>query len=202
MSPDDPRHGTVAGHIAHQRSGVPYCEACIRAKSSYDKRRKWDALNGRGRTVPSLGARRRLQSLQYVGWSRARVAEAAGWKTTGALNYLMRSDTITRSTHEKLALVFEALAMKQPPDEMAAIRARTWARRRGYAPPLAWDDIDDPNEQPTGVRVEGKRRDLLAEWDDLRAAGESIEHVAHRLGVTAGAIERAEFRAKRKGEAA
>lgn len=148
MSPEDPRHGTVAGHIAHQREGGGYCAPCIAAKSRYDKGRVFAAHRGVGYTVPALGARRRLQALQARGWSRQRIAEAAGWTSTGALNYLMRSDTITRNTHDRLAEVYERLAMQDPPDEMAARRARTWARRHGYVPPLAWDDIDR-DERPT-----------------------------------------------------
>ena len=74
MTPDDPRHGTVAGHIAHQRDGGDYCLSCITAKARYDKRRKWDAANGRGYTVPSIGARRRIQALQAIGGSRPQVA--------------------------------------------------------------------------------------------------------------------------------
>jgi hypothetical protein len=152
MSPEDPRHGTVAGHIAHQRGDRDYCDPCIRAKAMYDKRRKWAAYNGQGYTVASLGARRRLQALQALGWSRQRVAEAAGWPTTGALNYLMRNETITRATHDRLAAAYDALSMRTPPDEMAARRARTWARRRGYAPPLAWDDIDNDPAPNLGGR--------------------------------------------------
>jgi hypothetical protein len=162
VTPDDPRHGTVAGHIAHQRSDRNYCDPCIRAKAMYDKRRKWDALNGRGYTVPSLGARRRVQALRAAGWSRQRIAEAAGWETSGALRYIDRSDTITRTTHERVAEVYERLAMKPPPDEMAARRARTWARRQGHPQPLAWWDIDDPNEVPdSGSDPHGRNRDDL-----------------------------------------
>jgi hypothetical protein len=151
VTPDDPRHGTLAGYNVHARTGRDYCEPCRRAKAIYDKRRKWDALNGRGYTVPSLGARRRIQALQVMGWSRQRIAEAAGWTTSGALRYVDRSDTITRRTHERIAEAYERIAMTPPPDEMAARRARTWAKKYGYHPPLAWDDIDDPDETPAGA---------------------------------------------------
>lgn len=148
MTPDDPRHGTVAGHIAHQRDGGDYCPACIAAKAMYDKRRVWDAANGRTYTVPSIGARRRIQALLSVGWSRPQVAREAGWETSGALRYVMRSDTMTRATHDRIAETYERLCMKTPPDELVARRVKTWARKGGYAPPLAWNNIDDPNEVP------------------------------------------------------
>lgn len=147
MTPDDPRHGTVAGHIAHQREGGNYCQPCITAKARYDKRRKWDAANGRSYTVPSLGARRRVQALQALGWSRQRIAEEAGWTSSGALRYVTRSDTMTRATFDRILAAYERLCMMRP-DDMGADRARTWAKRHGYAPPLAWTDIDDPDELP------------------------------------------------------
>ena len=148
MTPDDPRHGTVAGHIAHQRDGGDYCLPCITAKARYDKQRVWDALNGRSYTVPSLGARRRIQALRAVGWSRERIAREAGWATSGSLRYVTRSDTMTRATHDRIAEVYERLCMQTPPDPQGAARARTWATRLGLAPPLAWDDIDDPDATP------------------------------------------------------
>jgi hypothetical protein len=150
VTPDDPRHGQVRGYIAHQRNGGDYCEPCIHAKSVYDKRRKWDALNGRGYTVPSLGARRRVQALQAQGWSRTQIATEAGWGTSGALRYIDRSETITRRTHERIAEAYERLCMKPPPDAMSAIRTRTWARKHGHVPPLSWDDIDADPEPATG----------------------------------------------------
>lgn len=151
MNPDDPRHGTVAGHIAHQREDGNYCLPCITAKARYDKRRKWDAANGRGYTVPSLGARRRIEALQALGWSRQRIAEEAGWTSSGALRYVTRSETMTRATHDRIADAYERLCMKYP-DTQGAARARTWAKRHGHAPPLAWDDIDDIDEKP-GTRA-------------------------------------------------
>lgn len=33
--PDDPRHGTPAGHSAHVRAGSPPCEPCRDARSAY-----------------------------------------------------------------------------------------------------------------------------------------------------------------------
>jgi hypothetical protein len=148
VRPDDPRHGTVAGHVAHQREGGDYCQACVTAKAMYDKRRVWDAANGRAYTVPSVGARRRIQALLAVGWSRPQVAREAGWETSGALRYVMRSDTMTRATHDRIAETYERLCMRPPPNEMVARRVKTWARKGGYAPPLAWLNIDDPDEQP------------------------------------------------------
>lgn len=199
FGPDDPRHGTVAGHIAHARAKVPYCEPCRQAKSRYDKGRQHDNRNGRPHTVPSLGARRRLQALQALGWSRTRIAEAAGWNTTGSLNYLMRHDTITRGTHERMVRVYDVLSMKLPPDNEPSRRARSWANRRGYPPPLAWDDdIDDPKARPRGAgyRPVANRpaAELLGEWEHLRAAGVSIHTAARQLGVTVEAIERAQMR--------
>ena len=46
------------------------------------------------------------------------------------------------------------------PQGPGANRARTWAKRHGFAPPLAWDDIDDPDEKPNyGERADHHARD-------------------------------------------
>ena len=69
--------------------------------------------------------------------------------------------------------------------------------RKGYAPPLAWDDIDtDP--APHGLTE--TPRDLLAEYDFLTRCGESHEQAIRQLGVTAGAIERATARRTQRAE--
>ena len=76
---------------------------------------------------------------------------------------------------------------------------RKIARGRGWLSPLAWDNIDDPNERPTATRDHSHYRaaELLSEWDHLRRSGESIEQAARQLGVTVGAIEKAIERAGR-----
>jgi len=193
MTPDDPRHGTNAGYVAHRTTGVEPCQPCRKAAADYERQRFYDSHLGRQRRIDVTGSRRRIQALQAIGWPSRIICEELGYTHKNALGPLLYAhEFITRARAAKIADIYARLCMTPGPSTIT----RNRALRAGYAPPLAWNNIDDPDEQPTGVRVEGKRRDLLAEWEDLREAGESIEQAALRLGVTVGAIERAEFRRK------
>lgn len=55
MTPDDPRHGTNAGAIAHWKAGESACPACARGKSRDRAYAELDRLAGRPR-VCALGA--------------------------------------------------------------------------------------------------------------------------------------------------
>lgn len=189
MSPDDPRHGTEAGCREHYRQSVPPCSPCL------DAHRKANIVRQlRPHKVSALGPQRRIRALQALGWGRDKIAAELGYSNGGSIAYLMRSETMLVATANRIAEVYDRLSMIVPvgagPD-----RARTWAKRHGFAPPLAWDDIDDPSERPN--LGEERRRDLLAEWRWLEAAGESIHQAARQLGVSVEAIEKAVEREKR-----
>lgn len=151
MTPDDARHGTIAGRQAGCDG-----ECCRSAKRRYDKRLEFDRLNGRVRMVPSLGATRRLQALGALGWSAAALAphlaakqqEVIRWRTTGYF------PSIRAVTHDRIARVYDALCMTTPPagtrgERSAAARARAHAHKMRWHPPLAWDNIDRDVEPPT-----------------------------------------------------
>lgn len=191
MTPD-PRHGTVAGY-----NRIPCRDDCCRlAMANYKKRWAWDRHNGRERIVSTLGTRRRLESLAWLGWSRSQVAARVGIAPTNVAR-LLSKETMTASLAARFAAVFEELCMTLPTGKAQAIaNTRNQARKRGAHPPLAWDDIDNDPE-PRGIR-DRERRDLLTEWAELQEAGESIEQAARRLGVTVGAIEKARERRDRE----
>lgn len=197
MTPTDPRHGRPSGYDAGCRESC-----CRRAAAEYEYRRRIDGILGRRYTVPSLGTARRIQALVALGWTFGQLSERLGRCHDYARKLAFQSDTYVRATTaQRVADLYEQLSMTLPPtttgrERWRANYARTTAARNGWVPPLCWDD-PDTDERPHGVRTDDAR-DLLAEWADLRAAGESIEHAAKRLGVTVGAIERAEFRAKER----
>lgn len=148
MTPDDPRHGTTRGYHAGCHD---LC--CRRAMAMYEKSGRLARLNG-GRAVPAIGYQRRVQALMRLGWSSPDIAQAAGWPHR---NYVLRvvngqkgkpTTWLERKTADALEAAYDKLAMVTP--EMTPTRARTKARatRLGYAPPLAWDEIDDPDERP------------------------------------------------------
>lgn len=190
----DPRHGTSRGYSAHKRARTEPCQPCRKAAADYERQRFYDAHLGRQRLVDATGSKRRIRALQAIGWPTRLICAELGYTHRDALAPLLYdAEWITRSRAVKIAELYERLCMTPGPSNITRIRAL----RAGFAPPLAWDDIDR-DEHPTGMRDHEARRDLLAEWDELRDAGESIDQAAIRLGVTVGAIERAEFRAKRR----
>ena len=89
------------------------------------------------------------------------------------------------------------------------LRAARWAKSRGWAPPLAWDNIDDPTEQPNlgatvdlemddvaiarathGDRVHLTKPERVAAVTRLKALGLTDDQVADRLAVTARTVLR------------
>lgn len=88
--------------------------------------------------VPAEGARRRIRALLWMGWGYPQMTAHSGIANPAAILH-QKGRWITRTTHDKVAAMYDALAMRQGP----SAKAQTWARKQGYAPPLAWDDIDN-----------------------------------------------------------
>ena len=186
MSPEDPRHGTTAGHYAHRKDGEPACGPCVAAKTRYEKTRH---VYG-PRMVPATGTRRRIQALKAMGHSGADIAAALG-VTYQAVNRLEHSTSahIFAATQANVARVYEEMCMTLPTGYHRT-RIRNAAARAGYAPPLAWDDIDtDP--QPVGWQYQPPSRftraDTLAELDHL---GHGITDACRRLQITRESLEK------------
>lgn len=152
MSPEDPRHGTYAGAVQHWMAAEPLCDGCEVAARRYAKRRKAELYStGQSRRVPSWRVRRRKEALQALGWTIQDIADAAGITFAAAWNAGKKNE-VYRSTFEEIDRAYQQLHMARPEGGYAT-RTRNRALRNGFAPPMAWDDIDDPNEKPTGTNV-------------------------------------------------
>jgi hypothetical protein len=96
--------------------------------------------------VPSAGVTRRVRALLALGWRHEDLTEYAGRSLA-----IFASNTAPHSTRaidwRVVAAVYEQLSMSRGPSG----RTATTARRNGYAPPLAYNDIDDPTKRPVGV---------------------------------------------------
>lgn len=154
MLPDDERHGTDAGCREHYRHGEKPCEPCQRAHMRAQKARRL-----RRSKTSALGSQRRIQALQAIGYGRDRIARELGYTDGGALTYLMQSDTVLVGTAQRIADVYERLCMTVPVG-VGPTRARTWARRHGYAPPLLWDDIDNDDSANVTVMAIRPQQDI------------------------------------------
>lgn len=155
MTPDDPRHGSWRGYCAHRYAGEKACEACLRAAARYDATLRLERLRGMpSRRIPAVGVARRVQALVALGWSFQQIAARIGVDHGLPCRWARSTGWVTRSTQERVGRLFEELCMTPPPQDTPRLRreatyARTVARKHGWLPPLAWDDIDNPDEQPT-----------------------------------------------------
>lgn len=147
IDPNDPRHGTTNGY----RKGCR--EACCRAATAAaraDERKRQYLLGTTHLSVPPLGTHRRIQALVALGWPLAEISRRAGYDRSHVPLMLTRWGPLQARTAERIAALYDTLSMQVPeertgPQRTAATRARNMARRNGWPPPLAWDDIDrDP----------------------------------------------------------
>ena len=160
--------------------------------------------NHRGR-VPAHGSTRRLRALTVMGWSMAELGARAG-VDPDSLNKVRAGNHPTIGP--KFAAIAEELYDELWDQRGPNTRAATAALRKGWLPPLAWDDIDDPDETPTVTDdrdepdevvvqrlVDGQR--VTATWTERREAvrrlaraGVSHAETAERLGIAERTVAR------------
>jgi len=251
MSPDDNRHGTYAGAVAHYAHKEPLCEPCREAKRSYSRRQHKEQQMGRARYVDTTLLRRHVRALLNAGMTQADIARAAGLcdetvrlvrnggplvniKTFRAIaavqvgasetympregaarkiralaaaghelrsiaaelgmkpqalaniihDYKPSAGRVTRKTWDKVDDLYQRLHMTPGPSS----RTKAIAAKRGWPPPLAWDDIDDPNETPTDWHYRPPTR--LEQFDALVERGAGLTEILRDLRVGRDALEK------------
>lgn len=141
---DDHRHGMTRGFHAGCR-----CSGCSIAMRRYWKLMRVNAVRGETLRVPGLSVRRRVEALFRLGWTADEIAAEAGWSNRNDVIRLRSVKWVERKTFKVVAEVYERMCMSLPPcDGRYRTRQRNHAERNGWLPPLAWDNIDDPNETP------------------------------------------------------
>lgn len=117
-----------------------------------------------GVRVDATGTNRRLQALVAIGWPCSELARRLGIRPN---NFRPEQDRVNKSTADAVLALYDEL-WDQPRSGGFAERARRMARRRGWAPPMAWDDdlIDDPEARPEDCKRVSESRAITA--DDLR----------------------------------
>jgi DNA-binding XRE family transcriptional regulator len=131
------------------------CPACRRRVADLKNRRT--RLRAYGQWEPytdATGTRRRLEGLMYIGVPLAYLAGRLGMSTEGLRPKMTRYRKVTPATAAKVAALSRELH-RQPPflertpgERRLADRTRRHARRMGWVPVAAWDDIDDPDASP------------------------------------------------------
>ena len=149
-----------------------------------------------GADVPALGSIRRLRALQVMGWTNAMLGEETGL-ASDVITYLIqgRRERVKASSVRVIAETFNRLQLTPPTETIATKRARLRAERRGWAPPLAWDEesLDDPNAQPDMSKrktLQRRPRSLFSEeYRELKDMGLIDERIAERMGITLYALQ-------------
>lgn len=151
----------------------------------------------------ALGACRRVRALVALGWSLTEQARRLGVHLQRVqLLSSGRQNLITEATAHAVDALFEQLCAVPG----GSVRARNDARRKGWLPPLAWDDIDNPHDEPcrvgdsddgpdehvdevavervlAGERIDLTDVELVAVLRAGVARGEHLSRLADRLGI-------------------
>jgi hypothetical protein len=96
--------------------------------------------------VPATGTTRRIQALMVMGWSMTQQAALAG-SHRGCFVRFLTVDRVTAATHRKTKAIYDELWDLAPDpqttgEKSSVARTKAYAARRGWLPPMAWDDMD------------------------------------------------------------
>lgn len=132
------------------------------------------------------GARRRVRSLQYMGWTYTDIARESGLTYAAVIALFGKRHDTSWATHVGVKEVFERLHMTRGPSSVIAARARNLGAKGGFFPPMAWDDhtIDDPNAEPNLGERSSTRGVPFEEIEFLRSYNKSDAQVARELGIS------------------
>lgn len=139
--------------------------------------------------VPATPTRRRVQALIAIGWTAANIAGHTTLTGKHVADLANGHQWTTHATASQIAHAYSQLAWATPPDSPWSTAARNRAARRGWAPPAAWDDIDNDTAPqpwqaatPTGRGWRGRtwHIDDVQHFADL---GMDRAETARRLGI-------------------
>lgn len=99
------------------------------------------------RRLDPTGTRRRVEALNFLGWTRRALEIRLGMGVC-ALSKVLREGRVTPRTAELVAELYVELSCQRGPNRRVASEAEA----AGYHPPFAWDyvNIDDPKAKPYG----------------------------------------------------
>lgn len=106
-------------------------------------------------TVLTIGAKRRIRSLNAIGWPTGELGQRLGQPNRSTLNLALADNYTTYNMWSRIRDLYEELSGTPGPSKQSI----AVARRGGHVPPLAWEgiDIDDPRAQPdwaaTGIKL-------------------------------------------------
>jgi hypothetical protein len=97
------------------------------------------------------GTARRIRALNAIGWPMRELAKRLDCTRQAVQRLALEENPLVqlRTAGRVRALYWELSATPGP-----SVRARQQAAAKGWPTPIAWDDIDDPNEKPQRTSAE------------------------------------------------
>lgn len=203
-------HGTPGRYHQHITDDDPPCPPCREAaRLAKERWRRRRYLNRGPLLVDATGTRRRLRALAAIGWPNAAIGALAG-ADHSTVSAWSNNARVRAGTADTVRRVYDELSMTPGP----SAKVRQIAARKGWAPPLAWDDdsIDDPAARPStgawaarraapmdeiavqramrGHRVHLTPSERAEAVRRLTAQGRSAAEIAGRLGVAQRSVVR------------
>ncbi|MGW4493828.1 hypothetical protein [Streptomyces sp. NPDC004376] len=152
-----------------------------------------------GKYVDAAGTRRRLQALRAIGWSSHVIAARSGLHETRIQTICTSlQPTVRQSIATKVQKVFAELHATPAPAGRSATRTRGFAAEQRWAPPAAWDDIDNPAAAPDWTGYCGTDRGYWVHNWERQPACPRCEHaytvwLAERAHLTPRELSRERF---------
>lgn len=139
-----PQHGTES---AYDNFGCR-CSDAIKVKRTLRKRRK--AGINPSSYVPHIGAMRRVRALACLGYSPAMIAQdvCVGYQIQTIRQGTKLKKGISRKIDAHIREFYREHCDRPLPPTSQVRLVRNLAKRNGWAPPIAWDNIDDPGAVP------------------------------------------------------
>lgn len=157
------------------------CDRCCESSYVYDKRRR---LGFGGKAIDAEPARRRIRALMRIGWRAADIAKEAQWSSAQCVLEMMDNLYIQQQGSDRISTAYERLAGRPGPSD----QGRRRAERKGWPPPLAWDDgtgehgIDNPAATPWPMNESRRGVDEVIEEVRALLNTDTVDSIARRLG--------------------
>lgn len=131
-------HGTGWPTQAEDDEWVATLEQRERTAARLRSYRTRSCYGARRLTVDATGTRRRIQALMRLGWRVADMADRGPWGTGDAVLEMLSRQRVTVVNADHIARIYNTLCMTVGPSTANQRRGV----RNGWAPPLAWTNID------------------------------------------------------------
>lgn len=151
--------------------------------------------------IDATGYKRRLQALVALGFPQPFLCARLGIGQRSNFHIEPAKTTVLARNHRAACALYDELWNQDPAacgaNPVSVARARRYAARMGWPPPLAWDDdtIDDPAAKPD-LGAPARRQDAIVEDAQFiaRTTGADTNAIARRLGISRNYLEKARER--------